>query len=1475
MVTDAVPVEVNVTGCVEAVFTVTSPKVRLAALIVNCGLNAAVPVPLRLTTAVPSVDELLWMVSWPAAAPAAVGSNCTFRVTAWCGFNVSGNVAPDTVYPAPLSVAELMVTAAVPVEVNVTGCVDGVFTVTSPNVRLAALMVNCGLGNCGLDAAVPVPLRLTTAVLSVDESLWIVNWPVIAPVAVGSNCTFRVTDSVGFKVTGNVAPDIVSPAPLSVAALIVTGAVPVEVNVTGCVDAVFTVTSPNVRPAALIVNCGLDAAVPVPLRLTAAVLSVDELLWILSWPVAAPAVVGSNCTFRVTAWFGFKVTGNVAPDTVYPAPLSVAELTVTGAVPVEVNVTGWVEAVFTVTSPNVRLAALIVNCGLDAAVPVPLRLTTAVLLVDESLWMVSWPIAAPAAVGSNCTFRVTAWCGFNVTGNVAPDTVYPASLSVAALTVTGAVPVEVNVTGCVDAVFTVTSPNVRLAVLIVNCGLDAAAPVPLRLTTAVLLVDELLWILSWPIAAPAVVGSNCTFRVTAWCGFNVTGNVAPDTVYPAPLSAAELMVTDAVPVEVNVTGCVDAVFNVTSPKVRLAALIVNCGLSAAVPVPLRLTTAVLSVDELLSMLSWPAVTPAAVGSNCTFRVTACLGFNVSGNVAPDTVYPAPLSAAELMVTGAVPVEVNVTGWVEAVFTVTSPKVRLAALTVNCGLNTTVPVPLRLTTAVLLVDELLWMVSWPVATPAAAGSNCTFRVTDSVGFNVTGNVAPDIVRPAPLSVAALIVTGAVPVEVNVTGCVDAVFTVTSPKVRLAALIVSCGLDAAVPVPLRLTAAVLSVDELLWMLSWPVAAPAVVGSNCTFRVTDSVGFKVTGNVAPDIVYPAPLSVAELMVTCAVPVEVSVTGWVEAVFTVTSPNVRLAVLIVNCGLDAAVPVPLRLTTAVLPVDELLWIVSWPVATPAAVGSNCTFRVTAWFGFNVTGNVAPETVYPAPPSVAELMVTGAVPVEVNVTGCVEAVFTVTSPNVRPAALIVNCGLDAAVPVPLRLTTAVLLVDELLWMVSWPVAAPAAVGSNRTFRVTAWFGFRVTGNVAPDTVNPAPLSVAELMVTGAVPVEVNVTGCVEAVFNVTSPNVRLAALIVNCGLDAAVPVPLRLTTAVLLVDELLWILSWPVAAPAAVGSNCTFRVTAWFGFRVTGNVAPDTAYPAPLRAAELMVTGAVPVEVNVTGWADAVFTVTSPKVRLAALIVSCGLDNCGLNAAVPVPLRLTTAVPSVDELLWMVSWPVAAPAAVGSNCTFRVTAWFGFRVIGNVGPDTVYPAPLSVAELMVTGAVPVEVNVTGWVEAVFTVTSPNVRLAALIVNCGLDDCGLDAAVPVPLRLTTDVLLVDELLWMVSWSVAAPAVVGSNCTFRVTACVGFSVIGNVAPDTVYPAPLSVAELMVTGAVPVEVNVTGWVEAVFNVTSPNVRLAALTVSPGVGLLPLLAIPDPLIEPCPTELPVALINVNWPE
>jgi hypothetical protein len=65
-----------------------------------------------------------------------------------------------------------------------------------------------------------------------------------------------------------------------------------------------------------------------------------------------------------------------------------AELTVTGAVPVDVSVNDCVVAVFTVTLPKLKLAALTVNCGLGAAILVPSRVTCAVDPVDESLLIV-------------------------------------------------------------------------------------------------------------------------------------------------------------------------------------------------------------------------------------------------------------------------------------------------------------------------------------------------------------------------------------------------------------------------------------------------------------------------------------------------------------------------------------------------------------------------------------------------------------------------------------------------------------------------------------------------------------------------------------------------------------------------------------------------------------------------------------------------------------------------------------------------------------------------------------------------------------------------------------------------------------------------------------------------------------------------------------------------------------------------------
>jgi hypothetical protein len=154
---------------------------------------------------------------------------------------------------------------------------------------------------------------------------------------------------------------------------------------------------------------------------------------------------------------------------------------------------------------------------------------------------------------------------------------------------------------------------------------------------------------------------------------------------------------------------------------------------------------------------------------------------------------------------------------------------------------------------------------------------------------------------------------------------------------------------------------------------------------------------------VVKPAPAIEVALMVTGEVPDDVSVTDRVVEVFTVMLPKLRLVALTVNCGF-AATPVPLNATAAVLPLVELLLIVSCPVAVPAAVGRNCSCKVIDWFGLNVTGKFPDTRVKPAPATEAEFTVTVELPDDTSVTEPVAEEFIVTLPKLRAEALSVNC---------------------------------------------------------------------------------------------------------------------------------------------------------------------------------------------------------------------------------------------------------------------------------------------------------------------------------------------------------------------------------------------------------------------------------------------------------------------------------------
>ena len=101
--------------------------------------------------------------------------------------------------------------------------------------------------------------------------------------------------------------------------------------------------------------------------------------------------------------------------------------------------------------------------------------------------------------------------------------------------------------------------------------------------------------------------------------------------------------------------------------------------------------------------------------------------------------------------------------------------------------------------------------------------------------------------------------------------------------------------AVPVPLRLTAA---VPALLEIVNCPVAGPEVDGLNWTDRVSDCPDFRVAGRLAPETENPVPAIEPDLIVTAEVPVDVTVTDFDAAVPTAMFPKFRFDVLRVNAG-------------------------------------------------------------------------------------------------------------------------------------------------------------------------------------------------------------------------------------------------------------------------------------------------------------------------------------------------------------------------------------------------------------------------------------------------------------------------------------------------------------------------------------------------------------------------------------------------
>jgi hypothetical protein len=198
----------------------------------------------------------------------------------------------------------------------------------------------------------------------------------------------------------------------------------------------------------------------------------------------------------------------------------------------------------------------------------------------------------------------------------------------------------------------------------------------------------------------------------------------------------------------------------------------------------------------------------------------------------------------------------------------------------------------------------------------------------LGLSVSGRVIPEAEKLVPETAIELIVTGTFPVEVSVKGCVDFVLTFTSPKLRLDELALSVAFAApscsanvsATPpaVAVNVTVAAVLTEEIVAVkvaLDDPGATVTEAGTE-----TSEVLLLVRLTTTPPVAAAAAFSVT---VQLSVPVPV--------IEPVTQLN----------PVSTGTPVPLRLTTFDVPVDELLVSVNDPDAAPDVAGSNCTVSV------------------------------------------------------------------------------------------------------------------------------------------------------------------------------------------------------------------------------------------------------------------------------------------------------------------------------------------------------------------------------------------------------------------------------------------------------------------------------------------------------------------------------------------------------
>jgi hypothetical protein len=195
---------------------------------------------------------------------------------------------------------------------------------------------------------------------------------------------------------------------------------------------------------------------------------------------------------------------------------------------------------------------------------------------------------------------------------------------------------------------------------------------------------------------------------------------------------------------------------------------------------------------------------------------------------------------------------------------------------------------------------------------------------------------------------------------------------------------------------------------------------------------------------------------------------------------------------------------------------------------------------------------------------------------------------------------------------------------VTVPLALPVAFGANTTLNCADCPAAKVAPLIPDPTLNPAPVTLIEEIVTLELPVLVTCTPSVSDPPTASLPKLRAEVEIASV-LAAIEPEPL--SGKVYGLVAVLVIVTLPVTLAPAAGEKATVKFVVCAAASVIGSEMPRTAKPVPLAVTPESVTPVAPVFLICTVCEFVVPLATIPKLTA---------DGVTTNVLAPTPVPLT-----------------------------------------------------------------------------------------------------------------------------------------------------------------------------------------------------------------------------------------------